>query len=94
MTREDILVSPVWALVREALTDYGNQLVLELRSSKNTHDHDLEVKGALTAVDEMLAIPDRLFDSRPDEALSQDNKSRATNTEAYIKPFHVRRQGR
>lgn len=87
MERSELVSSPGWVVLEGALREYGAQLVQDLREAK-TWDQHMAVTGALSAVDEMLALPNKLFSSEAAPVISMDKPKTNGHIDPPIRPFH------
>lgn len=77
MDKPEFKNSTVWTIVEKALREYGTQLVADMRVALNAgtelgKERAVAINGSLTAVDQMLALPETLFPSA--ESLSDDKQ--------------------
>lgn len=77
MDKPEFINSAVWMIVDKALHEYGAQLVHDMRSALALHteigkETAVGIEGALRAVDEMLALPQKLFSDDTGKPLSKD----------------------
>lgn len=91
MDKPEFTNSLHWQIVEKALREYGQELVQDMRAAlaactEQGKEKAVELNGALRAVDEMLALPNKLWPPTP--PLSRDNENSSPPAGDRIKRFH------